>query len=785
MLKNYFKIAFRNFKRNKIHSGINLLSLCIGITCGMFIYTYVKHELSYDRFFTHADQIYRLENTSGFTGKSKSRYAFLNKHSSPGAYQSIPAIDNQTRFTELRDVYARANNKKITETNFWSADSSFFSLFDFPLLEGSRKSLLQQHHSIVLTQNIAQKYFGNQKALGNRFTLIYKDKTVPLTVAGVVKVPSNTHLQFDAIVSEDVYQDLYPYGFDDVYTYNYLRLTKGAQLAKVEQQLDKMYDKPDYQFIDYQLRPLTDIHLHSHVTGEIIPNSDIRYIYFLSIIGVILLIIAGINFTSLATAQALRRYKEAGIRKVLGARRGQLIGQILAEAILLALIALGAGYIVIYMTVPFFNHLVGRSFVFADFLNVPMILLFTGIALIIGILAGCYPALLLSSFQPIKTLKEISPSGKKGTTIWKSIVIVQFAASIAMVICTVTIYRQLQYIQNKDLGFDKDRILTVQNVNNNQYDLLRTHLNSIPGIKNVSISRFVPGIRKTGGTTLAKIPSRPDSLMINWNSVGYNFFNTYGIKLKEGRMFSNEYATDSTQAFIVNEAAVKTFGLKNPIGKKIKFFGIPPRKIIGVTENLNFFSLYQHYAPMVFLIDPGQFYILSVKIGPTSDISNTVSQIKNAWETVLPNTPFEYKFVDNQFDALYKNDQQMGKIFALFAGLALLIACLGLFSLSSYMAAKRRKEIGIRKMLGATIPNILLSFYKNYVFLVAVASLIAVPLSYLFLHNWLQKFAFRIAMPIWAFCLAIVTTLIIALTTVSYESVKAATANTVDTLDNE
>lgn len=782
MLFNYFKTALRNIRKNKIQSLANLLSLCIGITCAILIYTYVSYEMSYDRFFTNADQIYRLEYNTSFDGQLNTRYAFINKYMQPENLNAIPGIKRRTRFVPLADIFVEANNKKVDESNFWVADSIFFKIFDFTFIEGTHANALSQPNSIVLTRQTARKYFAEQKILGKEITVSFQKEDVPLIVTGVIQLPSNTHLQFDAVASKDLYDSIYYMNFSEAYTaYNYLQLKKKQNHALVEAQI---YGINNSSSIDYHLKPLTDIHLQSAARGEISPNSDLRYIWILSAIAVILLIIAAINFTSLATAQTLQRYKEAGLRKVLGADRRQLVGQFLVEAILFALFALLAGYVIIFFVLPFFNSLAGNEFSFAEYFNLSSVILFTLAAVIIGLLAGVYPAILLSAFQPVKTLKGITPSGKKGASIWKSIVVVQFAASIAMIICTATIYRQLQYIQNKNLGFNKDRIITITNLFGEQVYPMKEQLNSIPGIENVSVSSYVPGVSETSGTGLVQVPGRSDSLTFNWISVDYNYFDTYKIDVIEGRKFSKEYGTDSTRAFMLNKAAVKALGWSSPIDKELNSFK-RRGKVIGVTENFNFLSLYQNYTPIIYLIDPSLYFRFSVKIVASSDISDAIAQIENAWNTLLPNTPFEYQFVDEQFDALYKTDQQMGKIFALFATLALFISCLGLFSLSSFMATKKRKEVGIRKVHGASFSDILLSFYKNYGKLILFASLIAVPASFYFLRQWLQNFAFKTDTSIWLSVLAILATSVIALATVSYESLKAAFANPIESLSSE
>lgn len=782
MIQNYLKTAFRNFQKNKVHCFINLTSLCIGITCAIFIYTYVKHELSYDRFFKKADQIYRMEYKAGF---SSVRYASINQYVNPGSLSSIPGVENQVRFAPLSNVFVEANGKRMIESDFWAADSTFFILFDFPLPEGNKNSAFAQPNSIVITQKTAQKYFGNQKVIGKTLIATFQNNSITLTVTGVADVPSNTHLQFGAVVSGSILEELYDMKLSDIYTaYNYLLLGKGQDPAEIEKRLSELSKKTRPEAIDYRLKPITDIHLYSSARGEIGHNSDIRYVYFFSAIAVVLLIIAGINFTSLATAQALQRYKEAGIRKTLGARKGQLIGQFLVEAVILSLMATAVGTLVIYYVLPSFNTLTGYHFIFSDFFD-PASIPIVGLASVgIGLLAGIYPAILLSAFQPVKTLKGITPSGKKGAAVWKSIVIIQFAASVAMIICTVTIYRQLTYIQTKNLGFERDRIITVINLLGEHYAPLKSRLKMLAGVENVSASSYIPGVSKTSGTALVQKTNSSDSLTFNWISVDYDYFDTYGIDIVEGRAFSRNFGTDSTQAFMINREAVRILGWEFPIGKQVKAFN-KKGTIVGITENFNFLSLHQTIPPIIFAMDNSLIFNVSIKLTPESNIPATVAQIKNSWNELLPNTPFDYSFVNEQFDALYKADQRMGTVFILFASLAILIACLGLFSLSSFIATKKRKEVSIRKILGATISSILLSFYKNYGKLVITACLIAVPVPYFFLKNWLQQFAFKTAISFWVFLIAVVAVLCIALVTVSYESIKTAISNPVDTLKNE
>jgi putative ABC transport system permease protein len=703
---------------------------------------------------------------------------------------SISGIERGTRFAILSNssvsLFVRANHKKIVETNIYAADSSFFTIFNFHFIAGNRETALAQTNSIVLSKRTAQKYFGDQNAIGHTMTIIYRHKKFTGIVRGVAKVPSNTHLQFNAVVSKEVLKAIFGIKLSQVgLGYDYVQLKRSQNPTAIAKQIQKINKSKYTKSITYRLEPITHIHLHSHARYELSPNSNIRYIYFLIVIAIILLIIAGINFTSLATAQNLQRYKEAGIRKVLGAQKGQLIAQFLVEVIGISLLALLISYIIVDLTLPLFDDFAGVTFHISHFLTPITLIVFIGGTIVLGILAGLYPALLFSAFQPVKTLKGASPSGKKGATIWKSIVVIQFAVSIIMIICTLTIFRQLHFIQHKDLGFNKNHIITFANFMGPHYNAFESRLKDVKGVKNVTVSSYIPGTSKTSGTGPVNVSGRPDTLIFDWISNDYNYLATYSIQLKKGRFFSRKHATDSTQAIVLNEAAVKAFHLKSPIGKRINTGFNTNMKVIGVTKNFNFLSLYQKVPPIIFIMQKNLYFNFSVKLAANENPSAVIGRIKHVWQSMLPNTPFNYQFVDQQFNALYKTDRKMGKIFGIFAILALFIACLGLFSLSSFMAARRTKEIGIRKVLGASITNILVSFYKRYGLLVGIACLIAIPASYIFLSRWLQNYAYRIGMPAWVFLIAVVATLVIAFSAVSFESIKAALANPVDSLRKE
>lgn len=787
MFKNYLKSAFRNFRKYKLYSFINLCSLCIGIAGCFLVYKYVSYELSYDRFFSNADQIYRLEHYSGASGTMNLRYANVNQHANPGPLHSVPGIIDQTRFATLPDVFIESGVQKIAESDFWVADSSFFSIFNFQFINGSRNNALSEPNNLVVTKETARKYFGStDKALGKTLVVTFQDASVPVTVTGVVEnIPPNSHLQFDGIASGSLYSGLFQTDLSGAYlAYNYMRLEDGQNSEEVERLLTEQSKTIHSTAIHYKLQPLTDIHLYSSARYEISPNSDIRYIYFFIAIAVILLVIASINFTSLATAQSLQRYKEAGIRKVLGANREQLISQFLFEAVILSLLVAITVFLLIYSVLPYFNTLTSIPFTFYDFFNLSSVAIILALSTLVGIIAGIYPAVLLSAFQPIKTLKGIMPSGKKGANIWKTIVVIQFSATIAMIICTVVIYRQLNFIQTKNLGFEKERIVTLSNPLGENAAPLKSQLEAIAGVKNVSVSSYIPGVSTTGGTAPIQASGVTDTLTFNWISIDYDYFDTYDIDVTEGRAFSENFGTDSTQAFMLNEAAVQELGWDSAIGKEISAFS-KTGSVIGVTKNFNYLSLHEEITPIIFLVDKSLYFNISVRLSSTADIPEAISQIQNKWQTYLPNTPFTYQFLDDQFDAIYKQEKQLGAFFGILTPLVLFIACLGLFSLSSFMAAKKRKEIGIRKVHGASLTDIVFSFYSNYGKLVALASLIAIPGAAYFLTTWLQNFAFKITFPFDAFALGIMTTLTIAFATVSYESIKAAISNPVESLKSE
>lgn len=785
MFRTYFKTTWRNLKKHKLHNGINLAGLCIALTCALFIFVYVHHQLSYEKFFKQADQIYRLEYKGGFTGEKKMLYANINSAVNPGPLKSISGVKRQTRFAASQQVplFVKANHKKLAVSKIWYADSSFFKVFSFHFIAGDRKTALTQPNSVVLSQQTAQKFFGHSRAVGHTLTILSGQKQIPLIVRGVVKVPSNTHLQFHAVTSKAVYKDLYGISLSKVYwAYNYLKLKKGQDPVRIAKEISSMTKRPSGSKINYRLEPISRIHLYSHARGELSPNSNIRYIYFLSVIAFILLIIAGINFMSLATAQNLQRYKEASIRKVLGAYRRQLTGQYLAETAGISLIALVISYIIVYFLLPAFNDFAGASLPFSSFLTPLTLIVFIGGTIILGILAGLYPAVLFSSFRPTRMLKSLGTSGKGGALLWKSIVVIQFAISIAMIICTLTITRQMHYIQQKDLGFNKSNIITFPNYfGGTHYKTFESRIRKLGGVKNVTVSSYIPGTSRTSGTTLVTVPGQKDSLTFYWISTDYNYLKTYGIKLKKGRFFSPEHATDSTQAFVINEAAVKVLHLKTPLGTTITA-GNRKGSIIGITKDFNFLSLYQKIPPIVFWMNKHLYFKFSVKLAKGRNLSATISSIEHVFHSVLPNTPFIYQFVDQQYDALYRTDRQMGNIFGTFAVLSLFISCLGLFSLSSFMATRKTKEIGIRKVFGASMQNILSSFYKTYSLLVGIACLFAVPVSYIFLSKWLANYAYRIGMPVWTFAASIAAALIIAWSAVSVESVKASLADPVDSL---
>ncbi len=761
---------------------------------------YVSEELSYDKFNKNYEQIYRVQADAKIEGRD------LNMALSPpplGAtlVREFPDVLQYTRIMPTANMLIRYKNNVFNETRFYWADSTLFDVFTMPFIEGNPKTALSQPHTVVLTESLAKKYFGNEDPIDK--IMNFEDGT-PYTVRGVIKdCPPNSHFQYDMFASmSSASFGSSPFWFNNSF-YTYIVLRKGASIQKLEAKfpdLIKKYAGPQLlqalgmhynewkkkgNSYKFYLVPITSIHLYSHLDHELEPNGDIKYIYIFSIIALFVLLIACINFMNLSTARSSTRSKEVGIRKVLGSNKTQLVKQFLAESFLLTLISVFVSITLVELLLPAFSHLAGKE-LSTNYLNnwliIPAIIL---IVIIVGLVAGSYPSFFLSSFQPVKVLKG-KATGNKGNLLRSGLVVFQFTISIILFIGTFIVYSQLTYIQTAKLGFDKDHILVIQRAwaLENHAQAFKEELMKNPGISNVSNSNDVPGKPFSG--TLFKADNVPgaQNYLMSFMSTDYNFIKTMGIQLVSGRYFSKQFPSD-TLSVVLNESAVKLFGLNDPVGKRIFMVGRTiPFNVIGVLKDFHYESLHQKIQPLVITLGLGQTSYLPIRL-KTTNVSSVLSYIKSEWKKFVPGKPFEYYFIDQDLSRLYMSEQKTGELFTAFSVLAIFIACLGLFGLAAFTAERRTKEIGIRKALGSSVSGIVFLLSKEFTKWVLIANIIAWPVAYYFMNNWLKDFAYRINMNFWIFIISGVLALLIALLTVSIHAVRAARANPIKTLRYE
>ncbi|HXR84409.1 MAG TPA: ABC transporter permease [Hanamia sp.] len=804
MFKNYFKTAFRNFRRNKVFSFINIIGLAIGLTCFMLIAVFVYNELNYDKYPADAKNIYRV-NLSVTGNGDVAVYPNVDIAVGAGMKDAFPEIKAFTRISPATD-FVKYDNKQFKEELLAFADSDFLQIFSIPLIEGSNKNALTQPNTVVISKAFAKKYFGNDEAVGKSLTIGTHDALYKIT--GVFdKVPDDSHFHFDAFISLSTFHITNP-TWSNLGFYTYLVLNKNADPSKLQAkfpQLVAKYVVPEVQhdmgislaeaqksvntFV-FSLQPLTDIHLYSHTKYELEPNGDIQYVYIFSALAIFILLLACVNFTNLSTARGVKRAREVGIRKVMGSLKKQLVFQFISESVLLTFFAMLCAYILIFIFLPYFNQLAEKNISFTYFLQPPSILAMVGISMLTGILAGIYPAFFLSSFNTIKVLKGSSAQGSQKTPLRSGLIVFQFFVSTALIIATIIVYQQLHYMQNKKLGYDKNQVLYLPDarlLGKNQ-DAFEQEILKDSRVVSASISRYVPGGKMLDGTQIypKNETANENSAEIHSNiyHIDYDYVRTLGIHMIKGRNFSKDFPTDSS-AVIINEAAVRQLGWSgtNPIGKTIVRSGQQQMKVVGVFADFNYASAKQEIAPMMMMLG-GNYGGLIIKI-KTTDVKGFLADLNKQWRAFNPAGPLEYNFLDEQFAKLYASEQHTQKIFTAFAVLAIIIASLGLFGLSAFVIEQRTKEIGIRKVLGASVQNVLLLVSKEFLVLVGIAFLISVPVTWFAMHKWLQDFAYRIHISIWIFGLTGIAVLLIALITISFQAIKAAIANPVKSLRSE
>lgn len=803
MFRNYFKTALRNLKKNKIFSLINVLGLSIGIACFMLIAVFVYSELSYDKYPAEAENIYRVMVSVVGNG-NVAVYPNVDVAVGEGIKNAFPEVKASTRLVTASD-FVKHDDKQFKEEHLAFTDSNFLQMFSIPLIEGDAKNALVQPNSVVITKALAKKYFGGEDAIGK--TLVIGLHNTVYKVTGIIdKVPDNSHFHFDAFMSLSTFPNTAG-TWSNIGYYTYLLLNKNADPKKLEAkfpQLVAKYVVPEIQhdmgvslaeaqksvnLFLFSLQPLTDIHLHSNTKYELEPNGDIQYVYIFSALAIFILLLACVNFTNLSTARAAKRSREVGIRKVMGSVKKQLVLQFLAESVLFAFFAMMCAYFLIFILLPYFNEVANKNISFSFFFSFQSILFMFFISITAGVLAGIYPAFFLSSFNTIKVLKGASLQGSQRKPLRSSLIVFQFFVSTALIIATIIVYQQLHYMQNKKLGYDKDQVLFLPDARllGDDQTAFEQELLKDSRVASATISRSVPGAEFMDGTEIYPKNENGNGTEIHANiyHVDYDYIRTLGIRVIQGRNFSREFSTDSTSGIVINEAAVRELGWTNEtaVGKSIVRSGQREYKVIGVVADFNYASLKQKVAPMMMMLGRNSGGLL-IKI-KTGNVKDFLSDLKKKWSAFNPAGPLEYNFLDEKFAALYKNEQRTQQIFSAFAVLAIIIAGLGLFGLSAFVMEQRTKEIGIRKVLGASVKNVLLLVSKEFLVLVAIAFIISIPVTWWAMHAWLQDFAYRINISAWFFVTAGIAVTVIALLTISFQTIKAALANPVKSLRTE
>ncbi|HEY1054278.1 MAG TPA: ABC transporter permease [Emticicia sp.] len=803
MIRNYFTIAWRNLRRNSAFSAINIFGLAIGISCFMLIAVFVYSELSYDRHVANANQIYRVNLAVTGNGNIIT-YPNADYAVGIGMKNTFPEIKDFTQVSQAVD-FVKYENNQFKEQHMAFAEANFLKMFSIPLLEGNIDKALVEPNSIVISKTMATKYFGDQDPIGK--SLAIGTQQAAYKVTGLFdKVPDNSHFHFDAFLSMSTWHITNP-TWSNLGPYTYLELNKNTDVKKLEakfQQLVMKYVVPEVQrdmgislaeaqksveTFRFLLQPLTDIHLYGETKYEIEPGGDIQYVYVFSALAVFILLLACVNFTNLSTAQSAKRSKEVGIRKVLGSIKKQLVLQFLAESILLTSLAMLFAYALIFLFLPYFNELANKNVSFWFFLDYKVIAALFLVSFMSGIIAGIYPAFFLSSFGIIQTLKgRLFAAGKNKNPLQSSLIVFQFSVSTLLIIATIVVYQQLQHMQNKKLGYDKDQVIFMPDarlLGTNQM-AFQEQLKKDNRVVSASISRMVPGNNNLNGTQIHPVNENGNGVEIHIDifNIDYDYMNTLGIKVKQGRAFSKEFSTDSS-GVIINESAVRELGWnnKNPIGRSIVRSGNREFKVLGVMQDFNYASVKQKVAPAMMVL--GQNYGgMVIKIN-TKDVNGFIDHLKKQWDGFNPGGPMEYYFLDEKFAALYASELRTQQIFSAFAVLAIIIASLGLFALSTFMMEQRKKEVGIRKVLGASVSGIVQLLVKDFLMLVLISILIASPLAWYAMNKWLQDFAYKIDLQWWMFALAGVLAIIIALLTVSFQGIKAALMNPVKSLKSE
>ena len=812
MLKNYLKIAWRNVLREKGYTFINVFGLAVGMACCLLIAVYVLHELSYDRFHEKADRIYRVVSDRRF-GDQETRTAMSPPALAELIARTFPEVEQATRL--WRDppgtMIVRYGDRAFREEHVVYADSNLFEVFSFPLLQGNPRVALRDPYSIVITERAAHKYFGGEDPMGKTLALrVPADNDLwEYRVTGVAAdPPSQSHLQFDFIASFSSHWMSRSDNLLGLELYTYLLLRGDAHPDALEERLPGVLDplvRPQmqerlstsfdalteaggrYRFL---LQPLTRIHLHSRLDDEFVLTGDVRYVYFFAALALFVLLLACANFVNLSTALATGRAKEVGVRKALGSGRGELIRQFLAESTLLSFLALLSAIFLAGALLPIFSQIGGKDLAvtlppFA--LTAPVLV---GFALLVGVVAGFYPAFVLSSFHAMTVLKAGGTAGGGPSRLRNVLIVFQLAVSVVLMVGTAVVDSQMRYVQDKRLGFEAEQVVVLEGaeVMKQKIEAFKQEALALPGVTHATNSELVPS--RPFSTAFFRTEAMPEDALVplQYTYIGFDFVETFGLEMKEGRSLSRAYAGDSL-AVILNETAVERLGLQAPLGKQLVWPNESIYTIVGVVRDFHVASLRQEIGPVALLgPDPRHTnrpnLLVSLRVA-TDDLPRTITALGNMWQTFAPNEPFVYRFLDQDFDALYHQERLSGLLFRGFAAIAMLLACMGLFGIAAFVAERRTKEIGVRKVLGASALSIVVLLTKGFLKLVGIAFIVAVPVAYFAMNRWLEDFAYRIEIGPGVFLLAGGLAFLIALLTVSYQSIKAALADPVKSLRYE
>ncbi len=784
MFMNYVRVALRNFKRQKIYSFVNLSGLSLGLACFILISLWVKHEISYDQFHAKKDRIFRLLNAidNGYFGTSVS-YAL-----GPEIKEKYPEIEDSCRVWPWHRSLVRYQDKNYDEFRIYLTDPSFFTMFTFPFINGNAETALSDLNSIVITEETARRYFGSEDPIGKVLYVAQNDGDFMVT--GVVQdIPSNSHFQFDMVARVELLGKERIRRWEEWVASSYVLLDRDANKEDVEQKIATIY----YSHLDYTpdyrpvLQPLTKVHLFAYGRPGLIIQVSI-----FSVIALFILVIACINFTNLTTARSFRRAKEIGLRKVIGGRRSQLIKQFLGESLLLSYLAIGLAAALSHSVLPFFNGFTGKELSLTkDAVDYWIFLIFI-VAPLTGLFAGCYPAFHLSSYKPVDVMKNKSGYLKGHSQFRKILVVFQFSVSIGLIIATIIVSKQLRFIREKDLGLDRHDVVTLMNNPglNSRFDAFKSELERMPGILHVTAAAQQPTNVGQGVAIDWEGRLGAERFVAKYTVVDYDFFKTFKMDIIEGRPFSKEISPDVTEACIINESLSKMIGQGSPLGKQIYFnhpeFPESARyvRVIGVVKDFHSESMYNAIRPFLFRIyRPFHMYVF-VRIDPR-DTQETLGRIGKIFERFSPGYPFQYLFLDDLYESQYRSEKQLGQLFQIFGAFAIFISCLGLFGLASYTAEQKTKEVGIRKVLGASVSSIILLLSKQLAKWILLANVIAWPVSYLMMSRWLNEFAYRIHIGVGIFVLSGFVALLLAVITVGCQATRAAVANPVDAIRYE